>query len=121
MSLVFWKAAAERAVKTFAQTVLALLGTGSVGITSLDWGVIASVAATATLASVLTSLASLSTVVPLAPVTVAEPTVSAPAKAPAASLPIDAAPVVSFAETQAKIDAILPPAVVTPADPNTTA
>ena len=64
MNLAFWKASAERAVKTFAQSILALLGTGSVGITTLDWKGILSVAATAALASVLTSLASLSTVTP---------------------------------------------------------
>ena len=54
----FWIAAAERAVKTFAQTLIALIGTGAVGIMSLDWAQMLSVAATATLLSVLTSLAS---------------------------------------------------------------
>jgi hypothetical protein len=65
MTLDFWKATAERAVKTFAQALLALLGTGSVGITSLDWLGMVEVAATAAVASALTSLASLSTVAPV--------------------------------------------------------
>lgn len=62
MTLAFWKDAAVRAVKTFAQVVLALMGTGSVGITSLDWPAILSIAATAGVASVLTSVTSLSNV-----------------------------------------------------------
>ena len=48
--------ALERALKTAAQTLLALIGTESVGITSLDWPGLLSVAATATLLSVLTSI-----------------------------------------------------------------
>ena len=82
MNTAFWKAAAERAIKTFAQSILALLGTGSVGITTLDWKGIASVAATAALASILTSLASLSTVTP-----------DAPAEAHAAALEVAPEPV----------------------------
>lgn len=62
MTLSFWKDAAVRAIKTFAQVVLALLGTGYVGITSLDWAHLLGVASTAALASVLTSVSSLSTV-----------------------------------------------------------
>ncbi len=54
----FWKAAGERAVKTFAQTLVALIGTGAVGIMSLDWPQMLSISATATLLSVLTSVAS---------------------------------------------------------------
>lgn len=62
MTTAFWKDAAVRAVKTFAQVVLALMGTGSVGITSLDWPAILSIAATAGVTSVLTSVTSLSNV-----------------------------------------------------------
>lgn len=102
MSLNFWKAAVERAVKTFAQALLALLGTGSVGVTHLDWGQYLSVAGTAALASVLTSVASLSTVGGVAPTLPAQPV-------------LDTAPGVSFASTQARIDAIPDaPVVVTP-------
>jgi len=54
----FWKAAAERAIKTFAQTLVALIGTGMVGIMSLDWPQMLSISATATVLSVLTSVAS---------------------------------------------------------------
>lgn len=58
LTLHFWKAAGERAVKTFAQTLVLLIGTGSIGVTELDWPQLLSVSATAALLSVLTSLAS---------------------------------------------------------------
>ncbi len=54
----FWAAALERAVKTAAQVAAALIGTGAVGMTELDWQQIGSVALTAAIVSVLTSLAS---------------------------------------------------------------
>lgn len=54
----FWMATAERAVKTFAQALIALIGTDMVGITSLDWPQLLAASATATLLSVLTSVAS---------------------------------------------------------------
>ena len=54
----FWAATAERAIKTAAQVAAALIGTGAVGITTLDWAQIGSVSATAAVVSVLTSLAS---------------------------------------------------------------
>jgi hypothetical protein len=54
----FWAGTVERAVKTMAQVAAALIGTGAVGITELDWAQIGSVAATAAVVSVLTSLAS---------------------------------------------------------------
>ena len=62
MTTAFWKDAAVRAVKTFAQAVLALMTTGSVGLTHLDWLVVLNVAGAAALASVLTSITSLSNV-----------------------------------------------------------
>ncbi|MEU8821790.1 holin [Actinoplanes sp. NPDC048796] len=55
----FWKSALERAVKTFAQAALALLTGDGLGIVDVDWGNVVSVAALATLASLLTSIVSL--------------------------------------------------------------
>lgn len=49
--------ALTRAVKTAAQTAVALIGTGSVGFTDLDWVQVASVAGVAAAASLLTSVA----------------------------------------------------------------
>ena len=53
------KAALIRAVKTFAQTMTALIGTGAVGFTDLDWLKILSVSGVAALLSLLTSIAGL--------------------------------------------------------------
>lgn len=55
-SRTFWAGTAERAVKTASQTLAALLVTGTV-IWSVDWAQALGVTATATLLSVLTSLA----------------------------------------------------------------
>lgn len=56
---MFWKATAERAVKTFVQTMLALVGTDAMGVVSMDLlSQAVPVAASAALLSVLTSLAS---------------------------------------------------------------
>ena len=49
--------ALTRAVKTGAQTLVALIGTGAVGITELNWLSLLSVTATAVVLSLLTSLA----------------------------------------------------------------
>jgi hypothetical protein len=57
----FWKAAAERAAKTFAQSLLATLTLAStpVDVLHTDWLGVLSVAVGATVLSVLTSLTSL--------------------------------------------------------------
>lgn len=59
----YWKrwlfAAGIRALKTFAQSVVTLIGTQAVGITSLDWAQIAAVSATTAVVSVATSIAGL--------------------------------------------------------------
>lgn len=54
----YWLGCAERALKTFAQAALAMLTGDGLGVLSVDWGDILSVAALATVASVLTSVAS---------------------------------------------------------------
>lgn len=58
-SLLWAKDAAERAVKTFAQALLALVSGGSfLNIVSLNWGDMLGVSATAAVVSVLTSVVS---------------------------------------------------------------
>jgi hypothetical protein len=52
----FWSGLVERAVSTFAQSLLGALVIGS-SIVELDWKAVLGVAATATLASVLKSFA----------------------------------------------------------------
>lgn len=51
------KAAGVRALKTVAQTAVALIGTNAIGITEVDWIGVASGAALAGVVSLLTSLA----------------------------------------------------------------
>ena len=59
-NFIAWlKAAGIRAVKTFAQTAVALIGTELVGFTDLDWLHIVSVAGVAAVLSLLTSVAGL--------------------------------------------------------------
>ena len=61
MDTSYWirwiKAAGIRAVKTVAQTAVALIGTNAIGITEIDWIGVASGAALAGVVSLLTSLA----------------------------------------------------------------
>lgn len=52
----FWTAAAERALKTFAQTAVALLGVDTFGLLDVDWTTTASAAGLAALISLLTSI-----------------------------------------------------------------
>lgn len=54
----FWKAAAERALKTFAQTLIVLIGAEQVNVMALDWPQLLTVAGSAAVMSVLTSMAS---------------------------------------------------------------
>jgi hypothetical protein len=58
LSREFWLDAGERAVKTFAQGLLAFLLVSGVTVVTLDWGTAIATAGTAALASVLTSLVS---------------------------------------------------------------
>lgn len=51
------KAALVRAIKTAAQTAVALIGTNAIGITGVDWVAVASAAALAAVVSLLTSVA----------------------------------------------------------------
>lgn len=51
------EAAGIRAVKTFAQTAVTLIGSGTVGFTDLDWAQIISVSGVAAVVSILTSIA----------------------------------------------------------------
>jgi len=55
-TLAFWNYAGERAIKTVAQAALAYLGSGTVGLFSIDWVGMASVSLGAGLLSILTSI-----------------------------------------------------------------
>lgn len=55
----FWKGTAERAVKTFVQAVIAVVGVGAgMGLFDVDWGEAASVGALAAVLSVGSSIVS---------------------------------------------------------------
>lgn len=54
----FWKATAERAVKTLAQSAIATATAAGTGLVDTDWVGIASTAGMAAVLSVLSSLAS---------------------------------------------------------------
>ncbi|WP_299055092.1 holin [uncultured Nocardioides sp.] len=58
--LAFVLAMLERAIKTAAQVFLAVAVSGATGVTDLDWAQVASVICLAVLASVATSLLSIS-------------------------------------------------------------
>lgn len=52
----FWKDALERAIKTTAQSILALWATGATGVLDVDWVNSLSVAGLAFIMSILTSV-----------------------------------------------------------------
>ncbi len=58
LSRTFWTAALERAVKTLAQTAVALVSVAGLGFLDVDWAQIGSVAGLAAVVSILTSIAS---------------------------------------------------------------
>ena len=58
----FWQDAAARALKTWAQAGVALLGAGAFGLFTVDWVNFLSVTLGAAFLSVLTSIASIDTV-----------------------------------------------------------
>lgn len=53
------KAAGMRAVKTMAQSALAVIGTGTVGLMAVDWPNIVSITLMAGICSILTSIGGL--------------------------------------------------------------
>ena len=57
MTSLFWKAAGIRALRTMAQTAVALIGTNAVGVTTVDWIGVASGAVLSGIVSMLTSIA----------------------------------------------------------------
>ena len=56
MTRAFWSDALERAIRTTAQAILALLGTTVTGILEVDWLQLGSVAALAAFTSILMSI-----------------------------------------------------------------
>ena len=56
LTKAFWKGAGERAVKTFAQALVAVIGVGAVGLLDVDWRGALSAATLATVISLLTSI-----------------------------------------------------------------
>lgn len=55
---LFWRLAFERAVKTFAQTLVALFSASGIGLLDAPWTTAVSAAGMAAMLSVLTSMAS---------------------------------------------------------------
>jgi len=65
---VFWLETGERALRTFAQTLAALIGAGAIGLHEFAWVTNLSIAGMAAVASVLTAVASPDRVVKPIPV-----------------------------------------------------
>ena len=55
-TVAFWKGAGERSFKTFAQSLVAIIGVGTLGLLDVDWPAALSVAALAAVVSLLTSI-----------------------------------------------------------------
>ncbi|WP_373290071.1 holin [Longimycelium tulufanense] len=56
--MLFWRATTERALKTTAQTLVAVLGVDGIGLLNAPWGAALSAAGMAALLSILSSVAS---------------------------------------------------------------
>lgn len=56
---LYWQDALIRALKTFAQALIAVIGTDAIGITDVDWAAALGVAALAGVLSLLTSVATI--------------------------------------------------------------
>ncbi len=52
----FWQATGERALRTFAQSLVAVLGAAQIGLLDVDWVTTLSTAGMATVLSLLTSV-----------------------------------------------------------------
>ncbi|WP_222593184.1 holin [Cellulomonas composti] len=59
MTVKWWGAAGRRAVRTTAQTAVALIGTAALGLLEVDWVAVASGSVLAGVVSLLTSLSGL--------------------------------------------------------------
>ncbi|MFJ4735297.1 holin [Streptomyces sp. NPDC088770] len=57
LTRAFWEASAERAVRTFAQSTLAVLGAGSFGLLDAPWQAALSTGGFAAVLAVLTAVA----------------------------------------------------------------
>ncbi|TXS39413.1 holin [Streptomyces sp. OR43] len=57
LTLAFWRATSERAVRTAAQTLVAALGLDTLGVLNANWGDGLSLAGGAAVLAVLTALA----------------------------------------------------------------
>lgn len=64
LTKAFWLAAGERAVRTFAQALVAVIGVSAVSIAAIPWPEAFGVAATAAVLSLLTSIAASATATP---------------------------------------------------------
>lgn len=59
MSIKWWKAAGIRAIRTFFQTFVSVIGTNALILSDVKWTVVISAAALASVLSLATSLAGL--------------------------------------------------------------